>query len=262
MSELWHLVWEKPEVDPALLSQAIERELDSDSLDFRTRLLIRDSTEALERYWGPIRLQEWLNSSPVGAKIEAIRCEDLGEPGFPLLKEQLMDRTDPETVREFLRELGSCINEPVTLEVGGSIALILTGYLSRATTDIDVVDEIPPTIRLQHKLLEELKKRYHLMLTHFRSHYLPSGWKSRLQFLGEFGSLKVAVVDVYDIFLGKLFSNKTKDLDDLRVSKPRMDKDHLTKQFLSTTDASLKESSLRQAAERNWYILFGDSLPI
>ena len=42
--------------------------------------------------------------------------------------------------------------------VGGSIALILPGYRERATTDIDVVDELPAEIRSQHALLDDLRK--------------------------------------------------------------------------------------------------------
>jgi hypothetical protein len=262
MSELWELVWGKPEVDPAALAQAIERELDAETPDFRTRLLIRDGTNALENHWGAKRVHEWLSNSPVRARIEAIKKEDLGQPGFPMLKEQLMDKTEPDTVNEFLRELGTRVNEPTTLAVGGSIALILTGYLSRATSDLDVVDEVPSAIRLQRELLEELQKRYRLLLTHFQSHYLPSGWESRLKHLGKFGSIEVQLVDVYDIFLGKLFSSRTKDLDDLRAIKPRLDKTLLEKQLVSTTAALTKEPSLRASAEKNWYILFGEKLPL
>ena len=202
MSQLWELVWGKPEVDPGALSDAIEQELrkDNGNLDYRTRLLIRDSTQALEHYWGAKHLQEWLNKSPARAKIEAIRHEHFDKPGFPFLEKQLMDSTKPETVKEFLRDLGSRINKPVTLQVGGSIALILTGYLSRATTDIDVVNEVPVDIRDQHKLLAEIEKRYGLLLTHFQSHYLPSGWENRLHDLGSFGSIQVYALDVYEIF--------------------------------------------------------------
>ena len=261
MSLLWELVWGKPEVDPGALSQAIEEELNTQAPDFRTRLLIRDSTQALEQYWSAERLQHWLKKSPVRAKIEAIRHENLGEPGFPLLKDQLMDRTEPETVKKFLRDLGSRIDKAITLEIGGSIALILMGYLSRATTDIDIVNEVPGEIRNQKKMLSEIEKRYGLILTHFQSHYLPSGWQERLHDLGSFGSLQVYTLDVYDLFLGKLFSRRDKDLDDLRIIQPRIDKEHLTKQLLNTTTTLSKEPSLREAAQRNWYVLFGENLP-
>lgn len=261
ISNLWKLVWGRPEVDPNSLSEAIEQELTTSTPDFRTRLLIRDSTQALEQYWGAVRLKEWLRLSPARAKIEAIQQENLGSPGFPMLKDQLMDRTKPETVKEFLRELGSRIDETTTLEIGGSIALILAGYLSRATIDLDLVDEVPAAIRSHRDLLTELQKRYGLLLTHFQSHYLPSGWQNRLHSEGTFGSLRVYTVDVYDIFLGKLFSTRTKDLDDLRAIKPKIDKVRLTEQLLSTTAKLLQESSLKQAAEKNWYILFGENLP-
>jgi len=261
MSELWQLVWGKPEIDPAALARAIEQELHEASPDFRTRLLIRDSTEALEGYWGSQRLGEWLDKSALRTKVQTIRLEDLGERGFPSLKEQLMDRTAPESVKEYLRELGTSINESVTLEIGGAIALILGGYLTRATTDINVINEVPAAIRSQQNLLNDLQKRYGLLLTHFQSHYLPTGWEQRLNYLGDFGSIKLYSVDVCDIFLGKLFSVRAKDLDDLRSLKPNIVKDHLVKQLLTTAQDFLKEPSLKKSAEKNWYILFGEHLP-
>lgn len=261
MSELWELVWGKPHIDPTALFQAIERELGAEKNDFRTRLLIRDSTDALGHYWGRQRLQERLHERRLYEKIEAIQKENLGKPGFPLLKDKLMDSTPGETVKEFLRELGSRVGSPVTLQIGGAIALILTGYLSRATSDIDVVNEVPASIRSERELLKELQKRYGLLLTHFQSHYLPSGWEDRLQFLESFASVNAYVVDVYDIFLGKLFSSRTKDLDDLRALKPRLDQQYLRQQLLATTASFLAEPSLKQAAEKNWYILFGEKLP-
>ena len=172
-----------------------------------------------------------------------------------------MDSTKPEAVKEFLRELGSGISNPVTLEIGGSIALILAGYLSRSTEDIDVVNEVPPPLRREQQLLEKLQRRYRLVLTHFQSHYLPSGWENRLQFQGSFGLLKVYAVDVYDTFLGKLFSAREKDLDDLRAIKPHLDKGQLSRKLLDTTSSFLKDPLLRRSAEKNWYILFGDDLP-
>jgi len=256
------LVWGKPQIDPRVLSKAIEYELEHENPDFRTRMLIRESTKALEDFWGKDHLQEWLRHSTVREKIEAIRSQDFGEMGFPLLKEHLMNRTEPETVKEFLRELGSRIREPIKLPIGGSIALILTGYLSRATADIDIVNEVPQVIRSQHQLLEELQRRYHLLLTHFQSHYLPSGWETRLHNLGKFGSLDIYALDVYDIFIGKLFSDRTKDLDDLRAIKPQLDKKRLQKQLLETGQLLLQESSLKESAQKNWYILFGENLPL
>ena len=264
MSELWDLVWGKPQVDPALLSKAIEREIGSSNskeLDVRTQLLIRDGTKALELFWGRERLNQWLDKSPVRDKIEALKNVYPEERGFPLLKERLMDKTKPEDVKRFLRELATCIHKPLTLEIGGSIALILTGYLTRGTEDIDVVNELPEAIRNQHELLHRLKDHHHLLLTHFQSHYLPSGWEDRLNYFGNFGSLQVYTVDVYDIFLCKLFSARAKDFNDLKVVMSQLDKNQIVNQLLATCESFLKDPKLKELGQKNWYILFGEGLP-
>ena len=262
MADLWDVVWGKPHVDPRNLADAVERETQrAGALDFRTRLLIRDSTLALERYWGSGRLEAWLSRSPAREAIERIRREPLGEAGFPFLQEVLVEQTDPETVRQFLRELGVRLHRPIRLAIGGSIALILPGYLQRATQDIDVVDEVPAELRGQHALLEELLRRYQLQLTHFQSHFLPSGWETRLHTLEPFGNLHAALVDVHDVFLSKLFSAREKDLDDLRLLLPALDRQTLSRRLQESCTALLAEPGLRRQAEQNWYILTGEALP-
>ena len=37
-------------------------------------------------------------------RVEQIRREDLGEPGFPSLERRLMNQTSPDTIRQYLRE--------------------------------------------------------------------------------------------------------------------------------------------------------------
>jgi hypothetical protein len=258
---LWGLVWGRPEVDPSDLAQAVAQQAVRPALDFRTRLLIRDSVEALKDYWGPERLARWLNQCPARDAIEAIRGQDLGEPGFSTIKERLMEKTDPEVVRQFFEDLGQRIRHRLRLAVGGSIALILPGYLERATEDIDVVDELPAEIRSQHALLAELRKRYGLLLAHFQSHYLPSGWDRRLHYQGTYGDLRVDLVDVYDVFLSKLFSIRPKDLDDMRMLLPHVDKNTLSQRLKETTASMLAAEELRKRAEQNWKILYGEVLP-
>lgn len=261
MPDLWELVWGKAEIDPETLAGALERAADQDRLDFRTRLLIRDATDVLQQFWGKDRLEIWLKRTTRRAAIETIRGEDLGDPGFLLTKEQLVEQTKAETVQEFLRDLGLAVAEPSTLRIGGAIALILSGYIARSTTDIDVVDEVPDAIRNQRELLDELRKRYRLQLTHFQSRYLPSGWENRLHFLDFLGQLRVYTVDVYDLFLGKLFSKRVKDLDDLREMKPKIDRLTLVQRLRDTAAAFVKEPALRQSAEKNWYVLYGEPFP-
>jgi hypothetical protein len=260
--DLWQLVSARREIDPFILARAIEKTIDQVDQDFRTRLLIRDATNALEQYWGPEKLERWLNSSHGREKILAIRSEDLGQPGFPLLVEELMEQTEPEAIKQFLRELGTSIKQPLNLQIGGSVALILTGHLCRATDDIDVVDEVPEPIRKERELLENLAKRYRLTLAHFQSHYLPDEWESRCHTLGSFGRLQVAVVDAYDVFVGKLFSGREKDRDDLRALASRLEKGLIVTRLGATTTRLLREEALREKAEKNWYILYGEDMPI
>jgi hypothetical protein len=258
---LWTLVLGQQYIDPQMFAEAIQEQVASGDLDFRTRLLIRDGMEALQRYWGDGRWQKWLGDCPVRARIESICREDLGEPGFPFLRSQLVEPTRPETVQQLLRELGQSLHERVKVYIGGSIALIIPGLLSRQTQDVDVVDEIPQELRSQRKLLDQLQQRYRLQLAHFQSHYLPMGWENRAHFLDSFGPMQVYLVDAADVFLSKLFSSRDKDLDDLRALAPQMNKESLLRRLRDTTASMLASESLRQRAEKNWYIVYGEPLP-
>jgi hypothetical protein len=259
--KLWSLVWGSPQVDPGDLACAIAEEAGNEPFDFRTRLLIQDGLKALEQYWGAGRFEQWLEKCSGRKKLEEILLENLGEAGFASLKERLMEKTDPEIVRQLFRELGTHLHRSTRLTVGGSIALMLTGKLARATEDIDVVDEVPAEIRSQHKLLDDFRKRFGLQLTHFQSHYLPSGWEKRVHGLEPFGRLRVYLVDPIDVFLSKLFSKRTKDLDDLRALAPQLDKNTIIQRLRETTAALRADESLRQYGEKNWYIVYGEPLP-
>src|SRR5258706_3110000 len=151
-SDLWSLVYGKAVIDPNRLLAALQEALRSPSPDFRTRLLIRDCLRALERRWGIGRLQSALSPTARDAACR-IAAEELGEPGFPSLEVRMADATDPRTILQFLREVGERVPVPARLDIGGSSALILRSLLSRATEDIDVVDEVPAAIRVEHDFL-------------------------------------------------------------------------------------------------------------
>jgi len=216
----------------------------------------------LSRYWGPERVNAWLGKSPASTRIQAVRREDLGAPGFPTLASRLMETTTPEQILGFLRELGTTIHHPARVHVGGSAALITLGRLSRHTDDIDVVNEVPAEIRNEHELLDRLSKRYGLYLAHFQSHYLPQRWEQRVQSLGVFGRLEVFLVDAYDIAVGKLFSAREKDRDDLRMLAGQLDKSQLVARFLTDGQVLATEPHLRDAAAANWYVVYGEPLPV
>jgi hypothetical protein len=109
--------------------------------------------------------------------------------------------------------------------------------------------------------LNDLKQRYGLLLTHFQSHYLPKGWRERVHSHGSFGQIQLYLVDVYDVFLSKLFSARTKDRDDLRALKPQMDKEILMDRLRNTCADIRAAPKLAGKAEKNWYILYGEPLP-
>jgi hypothetical protein len=101
--------------------------------------------------------------------------------------------------------------------------LILPGLLHRRTDDVNAVNEVPAAIRTQYNLVENL-------------------------------------VDPVDILLGKLFSRREKDLDDLRATIPLIGKSAFAERFHSAGGSLLSDPNFKQNAERNWYILFGREL--
>jgi hypothetical protein len=260
--DLWGLVWGRQWIDPHELRASVEDQVARRDLDYRSRVLIRDSLKALRHYWGDGRVEAWLRDSPVGEEIKTIcRGPWDDDRGFSSLMRRVMDVTKPETIQRYFRELSQHVRRPIRLAVGGSVALILPGYLARPTEDIDVVDEVPAEIRSQHALLGDLKTRFGLEIAHFQQHYLPMGWQNRLHYFDTFGEVSVYLVDVYDVFLSKLFSIRTKDRDDLRALTAHIDKDTLTRRLHDTCGSMLVAESLRQRAEQNWYILYGEALP-
>jgi hypothetical protein len=258
--DLWSLVTGAAWIDPEALLDAIERQCREPALDFRTRLLVRDALSALRNRWGADRLDGRL-SREAQSRVRELAEKDLGRIGFPTLEARMQDPTRAETILEFLRELGTRVHVPARLELGGSGALILAGLLSRRTEDIDAVDEVPAPLRSEHELLQQLADRYGIRLAHFQSHYLPTGWRERIRSLGRFGTLDVFLVDPVDIFVGKLFSKRDKDLDDLRALKPLTDKAAISHRLTSAGTALLADPALRADAERNWYVLYGEALP-
>jgi hypothetical protein len=259
--DLWSLVRGRPQIDPNDLADAVARQAAEEPLDYRTRLLIRDSVEALKGYWGSPRVERWLVENPSHEKIEAICGDKFDEVGFPSIRKRLMDKTDPETIRQYFQQLGFELRQTVQIAVGGGCALILPGYVSRFTEDIDIVGEIPTEIRTQYKLLDDLEKLHGLHMGHVQPHYFPSGWANRVHSFGVYNHLQVSLVDVYDVFLSKLFSVRMKDMGDLKVLLQHLDKGVLVRRLLDTCKDFMATARLKEIAEKNWQILFGEPLP-
>lgn len=266
--ELWAVTRGGSFVDADALSRAVEKACDTDasSLDYRTRLLVRDSLRALTARWGDERLRLWLNSSPRRIEIERARDPaffdpDPAEIGFPSLERRVVNAITPETINRFFRDLSLRVSRPTRLVIGGSIPLMLAGHLARHTEDVDVVDELPAELRGQHDVLNELSDRYGLRLAHFQSHYLPSGWEARLRSFAVFEKLEVFLVDPYDIFVGKLFSNRAKDRQDLNDLTSGLDRSVIVGRLRESTASFRSDARLLDAAKQNWFVLFGEQLP-
>jgi hypothetical protein len=260
---LWGLARSGLPIDAADLAGAIEDQAGEEHPDFRTRLLIRDGLRALAARWGQDRLDRWVAASPTGPRLDEFRRSDpdLGPAGFPSLIRRMMDSTKSQTILQFLRDLGSRIDRPARLEIGGSTALILRDLLDKHTDAIDVVDGFPPALVGRHALLEDLLQRYGLRLAHFQSHFLPVGWENRLRSLGRFDSLEVFLVDACDVLLSILFSPREKDLDDLRAALRIVDKAELETRLKQSAGPFLAEPRVVEHARRNWHVLFGEPLP-
>jgi hypothetical protein len=262
---LWNLL-ARPTIDPRSLARAIETVVGEPNLDWRTLQLVKEGWVALEQSIEPGLLTNYLRVHTSIQVAEAIRArtDDAGnshcEVKFPSLKERLMTHLSPTTIRQFLRELGTAIAHPATITMGGAASLVLRGLLSRATEDVDVVDEVPAEIRDEREILQNLSARYGLRMTHFQSHYLPRGWESRTIDFGTFGKIQVRLVDALDIIAGKVFSARPKDLDDFRLLSLNLNKEQLRQRVLQGSTSLTSSDQNRRQAITNWYIVYGDDL--
>lgn len=257
----WKLVWGQPYIDSQTLATAIEHDLGrTPQPDFRTRLLVRDAATAIRSFWGPRKFARWMAESPVGPRVRKILQEDLGKPGFSTIRRRLVDHIDDTQLRQIFDLLGRNVAGHVEVHIAGSIPTLLKGLTARPTLDIDIVDEVPAEIRSQRALLRKIKQDFGLTLGHMQSHYLPAHWRARRQWLGDFGGLRVYIVDEYDIFVSKLSSKKEKHRSDLRVLALRLDKATAKRRLLSDGTAFLADAKLRPQIEENWRFVFQEPL--
>src|SRR5712692_8779167 len=103
--DLWSLVRGRPQIDPRDLAEAVVNQAADDELDYRTRLLIRDSVDALKSYWGDQPVERWLAECPERHKIDTICRDEYEKVGFPSIRKRLMEKTDPKVIEQYFREL-------------------------------------------------------------------------------------------------------------------------------------------------------------
>ena len=171
-----------------------------------------------------------------------------------------MNSIDSTQLRQIFTMLGRGIHNRVEVHIAGSIPTLIKGLTARPTIDIDLVDEVPEEIRRQRDVLREIETEFGLKLTHVQSHYLPAHWQDRRQWLGDFGGLRVYVVDEYDIFVSKLSSKMKKHQSDLRVLALELDQETARHRLLSDGKAFLDDPKLRPQILENWRFIFQQPL--
>jgi hypothetical protein len=257
----WQIVWGQPYIAAAQLAAAIENDLrHTPAPDFRTRLLVRDAAQAIKSYWGSKRFREWLSESPEEQRIRAILAEDLGRPGFRHIKRRLVTTISKDQLEQVFDLLGQRVPPRVEACIAGSIPSLIQGLTVRPSDDIDFVNEVPAAIRAQRGVLNQIKTRYGLTLGHVQAHDLPANWQTRRQYFGDFGGLRVYLVDVYDVFVSKLSSKQEKHKDDLRVMAPKLDKEKARHRLLTDGRAFLEIAFDRPTIEANWKFIFREAL--
>lgn len=259
--DLWTLTRGRPQIDPHDLARAIAHQVHEEGLCYRTRMLIRDSVEALKSYWGGNKIQDWLASCPENERIQAICMEEFDKIGFPSLRKRIMEKTLPETIRRCLEEAAQGVTKTTQVYIAGGGALILLGAIERFTEDIDLINEVPRDIRENYPVLERIQTIFGMHFGHVQSHYFPSGWIDRVHSYEVFGKLQVFLVDIYDIFLSKLFSSRNKDMGDLVVLEKQLNKETLVDRFKTSCRPFLAAPRLLEIAQHNWKVLFGETLP-
>jgi hypothetical protein len=259
----WELVWGQPHIDAARLARAIELDLEqTPAPDFRTRLLVRDAARAMQAFWGARKFNQWLANSSIEGKVRTILKEDLGEAGFPFIRRRLVASIGSTEIKQIFDLLGRQIHERIEVNVAGSIPTLIKGMTARPTADIDFVNEVPLEIRRQRAVVKKIEGDYGLKLTHVRSHYLPTHWEQRRQFLGDYGGLRVYLVDEYDIFVSKLSSKREKHKEDVRVLARVLDKETAHRRLLTDGKVFLDEPSLRSQIEETWRFIYQEPLVI
>jgi hypothetical protein len=257
----WRLVWGQPYIDSRTLAVAIEQDLQlNDRPDFRTRLLVRDAAVALRSYWGPHRFSQWLAASAVGPLVREIMDEDLGDPGYSTIGRRLVDSVDSTQLRQIFESLGRDIHDRTEIHIAGSVPTLIKGLTARPTDDIDLVDEVPEAIRRQRDVLQEIETEFGLRLGHVQSHYLPPHWRDRRQWLGDFGGLRVYLLDEYDIFVSKLSSKQKKHQLDVRVLALKLDKEKARQRLVTDGQIFLDDPQLRPQIEESWRFIFQEPL--
>ncbi len=165
-----------------------------------------------------------------------------------------------ELIERIFEMLGQGVHERVEVHIAGSVPTLIKGFTFRPTQDIDFVNEVPAEIRKQKDVLKKIDEAYGLSLGHVQSHYLPANWKNRRHYFGDFGGLRVYMVDAYDIFVSKLSSKQPKHRQDLEVMAQNLDKEKIKQRLLEDGRIFLTTPFISAQIEENWRFIFREPL--
>ncbi|HQR43879.1 MAG TPA: hypothetical protein PLX97_14390, partial [Gemmatales bacterium] len=90
----------------------------------------------------------------------------------------------------------------------------------------------------------------------------PIRWENRAHWYGQYGNLTVSLVDATDIFLSKLFSIREKDMLDMEILLPQLDRQVILERLKHDCTILLDNETYRERATKNWYILTGETLAL
>lgn len=246
MSTLWDLVSSHDDLDPQRLALALQEQCRMGLDDPRTKQLAYEC---------------WVALQPWNVEIPEVPPTSEGLGKFTGLQRRVVLVTTSENILSFLREISLGLTVETRIAIGGSSALILDHLLQRATQDVDLVDEIPEAIRLLRPELERAEGIYNLHLAHFQSHYLPEGWERRWVSMPPLRKLQIFRVASLDVYVGKLFSRREKDVRDLVALRPAFPQNAVQEHVTAHGAKLLAEPGLRSQFQDNWYVLYGEDFP-
>lgn len=227
-------------------------------LDYRSQLLIRDCLNALATKLGADAVRNRIASLPSSKRLRELWETDFEETGFPSLGSRIVEPLTQQQINRFFTYLGGRLSQPTTIVVGGSVSLMLRSLIARHTEHVDVVNDIPEPIRRDYQLIDDLKATQNLHLGHFAQHYLPDGWERRVSSYHQFDRLQVKLVDPIDVLVGKLFSQRNKDLLDLQEAWGRIDQAAFRARLERDTRGLRTIGYLGDRPKLNWKVLTGE----
>ncbi len=126
----------------------------------------------------------------------------------------------PERIQEFLETLGKEVHFPCKIYLVGGTSIVFFG-LREQTIDIDLALEVDNTHHQQLiESIRRLKEELDLNIEEANPGDfipLPTGWKDRSPFVGQFGSVLVFHFDLYSTALSKIERGTEVDFDDVKA---------------------------------------------